>query len=113
MVENRPGASTNIAVKSVVRSPADGYTLYAATSTNAVNATFFDRLNFNFVRDLAMVSGVVRSPLVLEVNPAVPVNTVPALVAYAKANPGKISLASFGVGSTSHVAGELFKMMAG
>ena len=92
---------------------ADGCTLYAATSTNAVNATFFDRLNFNFVRDLAMVGGVVRSPLVLEVNPAVPVNTVPALVAYAKANPGKISLASFGVGSTSHVAGELFKMMAG
>ena len=113
VVENRPGASTNIAVKSVVRSPADGYTLYAATSTNAVNATFLDRLNFNFVRDLAMVGGVVRSPLVLEVNPAVPVNTVPALVAYAKANPGKISLASFGVGSTSHVAGELFKMMAG
>ena len=113
VVENRPGASTNIAVESVVRSPADGYTLYAATSTNAVNATFFDRLNFNFVRDLAMVGGVVRSPLVLEVNPAVPVNTVPALVAYAKANPGKISLASFGVGSTSHVAGELFKMMAG
>ena len=113
VVENRPGASTNIAVELVVRSPADGYTLYAATSTNAVNATFFDRLNFNFVRDLAMVGGIVRSPLVLEVNPAVPFNTVPALVAYAKANPGKISLASFGVGSTSHVAGELFKMMAG
>ena len=113
VIENRPGASTNIAVELVVRSPADGYTLYAATSTNAVNATFFDRLNFNFVRDLAMVGGVVRSPLVLEVNPAVPVSTVPALVAYAKANPGKISLASFGVGSTSHVAGELFKMMAG
>ena len=97
----------------VVRSPADGYTLYAATSTNAVNATFFDKLNFNFIRDLAMVGGVVRSPLVLEVHPAVPVNTVPELIAYAKANPGRLSLASFGVGSTSHVAGELFKMTAG
>ncbi len=113
VVENRAGASTNIAVESVVRSPPDGYTLYAATSTNAVNATFFDKLNFNFIRDLAMVGGVVRSPLVLEVHPAVPVNTVQELIAYAKANPGRISLASFGVGSTSHVAGELFKMTAG
>ena len=113
VVENRPGASTNIAVDSVVRSPPDGYTLYAATSTNAVNATFFDKLSFNFIRDLAMVGGVVRSPLVLEVHPAVPVNTVPELIAYAKANPGKISLGSFGVGSTSHVAGELFKMTTG
>ncbi len=113
VVENRPGASTNIAVESVVRSPPDGYTLYAATSTNTVNTTFFDRLSFNFIRDLAMVGGVVRSPLVLEVHPAVPVNTVPELIAYAKANPGKISLGSFGVGSTSHVAGELFKMTAG
>ncbi len=113
VVENRAGASTNIAVESVVRSPPDGYTLYAATSTNAVNATFFDKLNFNFIRDLAMVGGVVRSPLVLEVHPAVPVNTVPELIAYAKANPGRISLGSFGVGSTSHVAGELFKMTAG
>ena len=78
-----------------------------------MNATFFDKLNFNFIRDLAMVGGVVRSPLVLEVHPAVPVNTVQELIAYAKANPGRLSLASFGVGSTSHVAGELFKMTAG
>ena len=113
VVENRPGASTNIAVEAVVRSPPDGYTLYAATATNAVNTTFFDKLSFNFIRDLVMVGGLVRSPLVLEVHPAVPVKTVPELIAYAKASPGKISLASFGVGSSSHVAGELFKMTAG
>ena len=112
VVENRPGAAPTSRLS---------WSSLAAGRLHALcgdldqrgECDIFDRLNFNFVRDLAMVGGVVRSPLVLEVNPAVPVNTVPALVAYAKANPGKISLASFGVGSTSHVAGELFKMMAG
>jgi tripartite-type tricarboxylate transporter receptor subunit TctC len=113
VIENRPGASTNIAVEAVVRAPADGYTLLAFTGTNTINATLFDRLNFNFIRDIAMVAGINRSPLVLEVNPAVPVQTVPEFIAYAKANPGKISMASFGVGTISHVTGELFKMRAG
>jgi tripartite-type tricarboxylate transporter receptor subunit TctC len=113
VVENRPGASTNIAVETVVRAPADGYTLLAVTSTNTVNATFFDKLSFNVIRDIAMVAGVVRSPLVLEVHPSVAANSVADLIALAKANPGKMSLASFGTASTSHVAGELFKLTAG
>jgi tripartite-type tricarboxylate transporter receptor subunit TctC len=112
-VENRPGAGANIAAEAVVRAPADGYTLLAATSTNAINTTFYEKLNFNFVRDISMVAGITRSPLVLEVNPSLPVKTVPELLAYAKAHPGKISLASYGVGSTSHLAGELFKLEAG
>ena len=113
VVENRPGASANLAAEAVVRSPPDGYTLLAVTSSNTVNATFFDKLSFSIVRDIAMVAGVVRSPLVLEVNPSVAANSVPELIALAKANPGKITLASFGTGSTSHVAGELFKLTAG
>jgi tripartite-type tricarboxylate transporter receptor subunit TctC len=113
VVENRPGASANLAAEAVVRAPPDGYTLLAVTSSNTVNATFFDKLNFSIVRDVAMVTGVMRSPLVLEVHPSVPANTVPDLIAHAKANPGKMTLASFGTGSTSHVAGELFKMAAG
>jgi tripartite-type tricarboxylate transporter receptor subunit TctC len=113
IVENRTGASTNIATEAVVRAPADGYTLLAVSATNATNVTLYDKLSFNFLRDIAPVSGIARSPLVLEVHPTVPVQTVPELIAYAKANPGKISMASFGVGSTSHVAGEMFKMMAG
>jgi len=113
VVENRPGASANLAAEAVVRSPPDGYTLLAVTSSNTVNATFFDKLSFSIVRDIAMVSGVVRSPLVLEVHPSVAANSVPELIALAKANPGKITLASFGTGSTSHVAGELFKLTAG
>jgi tripartite-type tricarboxylate transporter receptor subunit TctC len=113
IVENRSGASSNIATEAVVRAPADGYTLLAATSTNALNAALYKNLSFNFIRDITMVAGIVRSPLVLEVHPAVPVNTVPELIAYAKANPGKISLASFGTGSISQVAGELFKITAG
>jgi tripartite-type tricarboxylate transporter receptor subunit TctC len=112
IVENRSGASTNLAVEAVVRAPADGYTLLAATVTNTINASLFQKLNFNFIRDIVMVAGLVRSPLVLEVHPSVPVMTVPELIAYAKANPGKVTLASFGVGTSSHVAGELFKMMA-
>jgi tripartite-type tricarboxylate transporter receptor subunit TctC len=113
VIENRPGASTNIATEAVVRAPADGYTLLAVTGTNTVNATLYEKLTFNFVRDIAMVAGLIQSPLVLEVNPAVPARTVPELIAYAKANPGKINLASFGTGTTSHVTGELFKLRAG
>jgi tripartite-type tricarboxylate transporter receptor subunit TctC len=113
IVENRPGASSNLAAEAVVRAPADGTTLLAVTGTNTVNATFFDKLSFNVVRDIAMVAGVVRSPLVLEVHPAVPAHSVAELIALAKANPGKVTLASFGTATTSHVAGELFKLTAG
>jgi tripartite-type tricarboxylate transporter receptor subunit TctC len=113
VVENRPGAASNIGTEAVVRAPADGYTLLAVTATNTVNATLYDRLNFNLNRDIATIAGILRSPLVLEVHPAVPVNTVPEFIAYAKANSGRISMASFGTGTSSHVAGELFKMMAG
>src|SRR5262245_21399764 len=113
IIENRPGASGNLAAEAVARAPADGYTLLALTATNSINATLFDKLSFNLSRDLAMVAGLSRSPLVLEVHPSVPAKTIPEFVAHAKANPAKITMASFGSGSTSHVAGELFKMMAG
>jgi tripartite-type tricarboxylate transporter receptor subunit TctC len=113
VIENRPGASSNLATEAVARAPADGYTLLALTATNSINATLFDKLSFNLNRDLAMVAGLSRSPLVLEVHPSVPAKTVPEFVAHAKANPAKVTMASFGSGSTSHVAGELFKMMAG
>jgi len=113
VIENRPGASGNLAAEAVARAPADGYTLLALTATNSINATLFDKLSFNLNRDLAMVAGLSRSPLVLEVHPSIPAKTVPEFVAYAKANPAKVTMASFGSGSTSHVAGELFKMMAG
>ncbi len=113
IVENRPGAATNIATEAVVRSPPDGYTLLAAVSTNTINSALYTNLGFDFIRDIAMVAGIQRSPLVLEVNPSVPVTSVPELIAYVKANPGKISLASFGSGTISQVAGELFKMTAG
>src|SRR5262249_15705455 len=107
IIENRPGASANLATEAVVRAPPDGYTLLALVATNAVNATLYDKLGFNLNRDIAPVAGLIRSPLVLEVHPSVPAKTVPEFIAYAKGNPGKISMASFGVGSTSHVAGEL------
>jgi tripartite-type tricarboxylate transporter receptor subunit TctC len=113
VIENRPGASTNIATEAVARAPADGYTLLTIGSTNTINATLYDKLSFNLKRDFAMIAGLNKSPLVLEVNPAVPVNSVPEFVAYAKATPASISMASFGTGSISHVAGELFKMLAG
>src|SRR5262249_34096956 len=113
IIENRPGASAKLATEAVVRAPPDGYTLIALVATNAINATPYHKLSFNFNPDIAPVAGLTRSPLVLEVHPSVPVKTVPEFVAHAKANPGKITMASFGVGSTSHVAGELFKMMAG
>jgi tripartite-type tricarboxylate transporter receptor subunit TctC len=113
IVENRPGASTNIATEAVVRSAPDGYTLLAASTSNTVNAALDLKLNFNFVGDVTMIAGMVRSPLVLEVHPSVPVHTVAELIAHAKANPGMINLASFGTGTSSHVAGELFKMLSG
>jgi tripartite-type tricarboxylate transporter receptor subunit TctC len=113
VIENRPGAASNIGTEAVVRAPADGYTLLAVTATNTVNATLYDKLNFSLNRDIATIAGILRSPLVLEVHPAVPANTVPEFIAYAKANLGKIGMASFGTGTTSHVAGELFKMTAG
>jgi tripartite-type tricarboxylate transporter receptor subunit TctC len=113
VIENRPGASGNLAAEAVARAPADGYTLLALTATNSINATLFDKLSFNLNRDLAMVAGLSRSALVLELHPSVPAKTVPEFVAHAKANPAKVTMASFGSGSTSHVAGELFKMMAG
>jgi tripartite-type tricarboxylate transporter receptor subunit TctC len=112
VIENRAGASSNIAAEAVVRAAPDGYTLFLITSANAVNATMF-KLNFDFIRDIASVAGIVRVPLVMEVHPSVPARTVAELIAYAKANPGKLNLASAGIGSTTHVAGEMFKTMAG
>jgi tripartite-type tricarboxylate transporter receptor subunit TctC len=113
VVENRTGAGTNVAVDSVVHASADGYTLLWVTQTNAINATLYDTLNFNFIRDIQPVAGILRVPAVMMVNPAVPANSVPEFIAYAKANPGKINMSSPGVGSINHVAGELFNMMAG
>jgi len=113
IVENRPGAATNIATEAVVRAPADGYTLLLLDTAAAFNATLYDKLNFNLLRDIAPVAGIVRAPAVLEVNPSVPAKTVPELIAYAKANPGKLNMASSGIGAPSQVFGELFKTMAG
>jgi tripartite-type tricarboxylate transporter receptor subunit TctC len=113
IVENRPGASGNVGTEAVVRAPPDGHTLLLVTSPNAVNATFYDNLSFNFVRDIAPVAGLGRAPLALVVNPTVPANTLAEFIAYARANPGKLNMASGGNGATSHVAGELFKMMTG
>jgi tripartite-type tricarboxylate transporter receptor subunit TctC len=113
IVENRPGAGTNIAAEAVVRSAPDGYTLLLAASPNAINASLYDKLSFNFSRDIAPVAAISREPNVLVVNPSLPTRTVPELIAYAKANPGRINMASAGNGTTSHLAGELFKMMTG
>ncbi len=113
VIENRTGAATNIATEAVVRSPADGYTLLVVTASNAINATLYDKLGFNFMRDIAPVAGVMRYPLVMQVNPSFPAKTVPEFISYAKANPGKISYGSGGNGTSIHVASELFKMMAG
>src|SRR4051794_39373159 len=111
IIENRPGGSNNIGTEAVVRSPADGYTFLLANFVNAANATLFDKLSYNFIRDIAPVASLTRLALVMEVHPSLPVTTVPEFIAYAKANPGKISLASGGSGTSGHVAGELFKMM--
>jgi tripartite-type tricarboxylate transporter receptor subunit TctC len=110
VIENRSGAASNIATEVVVRAPADGYTLLGTDAAAAINATLYDNLSFNFVRDIALV-GVVRGPLVMMVHPSVPAKTVPEFIAYARANPGKISMASAGNGNATHLAGELFKVM--
>ena len=113
VIENRPGAASNLGTEVVVNAPPDGYTLLNLSSANATNATMYDNLNFNFIRDIAPVASFVRFPYVLEVNPSVPVKTVPELIAYAKANPGKLSIASAGTGTPAHIAGELFKQTTG
>jgi tripartite-type tricarboxylate transporter receptor subunit TctC len=113
IVENRPGSGNNIGTEAVVRAPPDGYTLLIITSSNTINATLYDKLNFVFLRDIAPVAGVISLPFVMVVNPSVPAKTVAELAAYAKANPGKISFGSPGIGTPGHVAGELFKIMAG
>jgi tripartite-type tricarboxylate transporter receptor subunit TctC len=113
VVENRPGGGSNIGTEAVVRASPDGYTLLLVSTTNTINATLYDRLNFDFLRDIAPVAGLISLPFAMVVNPSVPAKTVPEFTAYAKANPGKINLGSPGIGTPGHVAGELFKMMAG
>jgi tripartite-type tricarboxylate transporter receptor subunit TctC len=113
VIENKPGAATNIATEAVVKAPPDGHTLLLASTTNAVNATLYDNLNFNFIRDIAPVATIARNPFVMLVHPSVPAKTVPEFIAYAKANPGKLNMASPGTGTAPHLAGELFKVMTG
>jgi tripartite-type tricarboxylate transporter receptor subunit TctC len=113
VVENRPGAAGNLATEAVVRAPPDGYTLLLANGANTINATLYDRLNFDFIRDIAPIGRLANFSFIMEVNPSVQTRTLPEFIAYAKGNPGKINMASAGSGSTSHVTGELFKMMAG
>src|SRR5262247_2928316 len=113
VVENRPGSGNNIGTEAVVRAPPDGYTVLIVSSSNTINATLYDKLNFVFLRDIAPVAGLISLPFVMVVNPSVPAKTVAELAAYAKANPGKISFGSPGIGTPGHVAGELFKIMAG
>jgi tripartite-type tricarboxylate transporter receptor subunit TctC len=113
VIENRPGAGSNIATEAVVRAPADGHTLLLVVSANAINATLYDKLNYNFIRDIAPIASITREPNIMVVNPSFPTKTVPEFIAHAKANPGKITMASAGNGTPPHLAGELFKMMAG
>ena len=113
VIDNRPGAATNIAAEAAIKSPPDGYTIFLANVANAINATFYTKLNFNFIRDTTPVASIMRMPNIMLVNPSLPAKTVPEFIAYARANPGKINMASAGVGSGGHLAGELFKMMTG
>ena len=113
VIENRPGAGTNIGTEAVIRAPADGYTLLIAGSNAAINATLFRSLNFNFIRDTAPIGSIVRVPQLMQVNPSLPARSVPEFIAYAKANPGKIAMGSGGIGSPAHVVGEYFKLMTG
>jgi tripartite-type tricarboxylate transporter receptor subunit TctC len=113
VIENRPGASSNIATEAVVRAPADGYTLLLLTAANAINTTMYEKLSFNLSRDIAPVASITRVPDVIVANLSVPSRTVPEFIAYAKANPGKLTMASGGVGTPSHLEGELFKTMTG
>ena len=113
IIENRAGAGGNVGTEAVVKASADGYTLLLVDASAAFNATLYDKLNFNFIRDIAPVAGIIRAPLVLVVNSSFPAKTVPELIAYAKANPGKVNFASGGNGTSNHIAGELFKMVAG
>jgi tripartite-type tricarboxylate transporter receptor subunit TctC len=113
VIENRPGAASNIATEAVVRAPPDGYTLLLCSVNNAINATLYERLNFNFIRDIAPVAGIIRSPNVMVVNPSVPAKSVPEFMAYVKANPRKLNMASPGTGTGPHLCGELFMMMSG
>jgi tripartite-type tricarboxylate transporter receptor subunit TctC len=113
VIENRPGAGTNIATEAVVKAAPDGYTLLVVDASPAINATFYNNLNFVFLRDIAPVACIIRTPLIMVVNPAVPAKTVPEFIAYAKGNPGKVTMASAGTGSVNHLVGELFKSMAG
>jgi len=113
VIENRPGAGTNIATEAVVRAPADGYALLLVTAANAINTTLYEKLNFSFIRDIAPVASIGGAPYVMVINPSLPAKTLPEFIAYAKANPGKVNMASAGTGAPSHVSGELFKMMAG
>ena len=113
VIENRSGAASNLATETVVNAPPDGHTLLLVNPANAINATLYDRLNFNFLRDITPVAGFIRVPNVMEVNPGVPARTVPEFIAYAKANPGKVNMASGGAGTSVHMSGELFKMMTG
>ena len=113
VIDNRPGGGGNVGTEVVVRAPADGYTLLLVGGLNATNATFYDKLNYNFIRDIAPVASIIRTPFVMAVNPTVPAKTVPEFIAYAKTSPGKINYASAGTGTSTHLTGELFKMMAG
>jgi tripartite-type tricarboxylate transporter receptor subunit TctC len=113
IIENRPGAASNIATEYVIRSPADGYTLQLIDSTSAINATLYDNLNFNFIRDMAPVAGIMSVPNIMLLHPSVPAQTVPEFISYVRANPGKINMASAGTGTSPHLSGELFKMMTG
>jgi tripartite-type tricarboxylate transporter receptor subunit TctC len=113
VIENKPGAATNIATEAVVNAAPDGYTLLVVTSVNAINASVYEKLNFNLIRDVVPVASIHREPFVMEANPSVPVKTVAEFIAYAKANPGKLTMASAGIGSGNHISGELFKMMTG